>query len=146
MTKLSTHPFLLGFEEFDRLVQRTARSGNGAPPYNIEQRGADAWRIIVAVAGYGRDDLTITLENGHLVVRGDTERQPGGDVPERVFLHRGIGTGKFQRSFVLASRVEVASAGLDRGLLTIDLIRRQPETKVQRISIGSSESKEKRHG
>lgn len=136
MSRISfaSHPFLLGFEELDRLVERTAKAGSdGYPPYNIEQRGDDAYRITLAVAGFAEADLTITLEDGHLVVRG---KQPANE-DARVYLHRGIARRQFQRSFVLADRVEVSGAGLDCGLLNIDLVRRAPEISVQQIKIGN---------
>lgn len=136
MSRISftSHPFLLGFEQLDQLVERTAKSGSdGYPPFNIEQRGEDAYRITLAVAGFAEADLSITLENGHLIVRG----RQAEDAEGRVFLHRGIAARQFQRSFVLAERVEVSEAQLDRGLLHIDLVRRQPETVVQSIKIGT---------
>jgi HSP20 family molecular chaperone IbpA len=137
MSRISftSHPFLLGFEQLDQLVERTAKSGSdGYPPYNIEQRGGDAYRITLAVAGFAEADLAITLEDGHLIVRGRQADEAEG----RVFLHRGIAARQFQRSFVLADRVEVSEAMLDRGLLHIDLVRRKPEVDVQTIRIGSS--------
>jgi len=97
MTKLTlgTHPFLLGFEELERLVERTAKSGNeGYPPYNIEQASATSYRITLAVAGFSESDLSITVEDNQLVIRG---RQTD-DVEGRVFLHRGIAARQFQRS------------------------------------------------
>lgn len=127
-----SHPFLLGFEQLDQLVERTAKAGaDGYPPYNIEQRGDDAYRITLAVAGFAEDDLAITLEDGQLVIRGKHTE----DQRDRVFLHRGIAARQFQRSFVLADRVEVEGASLDHGLLHIDLVRRQPEVTVQQIRI-----------
>lgn len=133
---LASHPFLLGFEELDQLVERTAKAGSdGYPPYNIEQRGEDAYRITLAVAGFAEDDLSITLEDGHLVVRGKTRDQD----EERLFLHRGIAARQFQRSFVLADRVEVSEATLDCGLLHINLMRRKPDVVVQQIKIGRGE-------
>lgn len=139
----TSHPFLLGFEELDQLVERTARSAaDGYPPYNIEQHAKDAYRIVLAVAGFSQDQLTITLEEGHLVVRGEQGAEP----EDREFLHRGIAARKFQRSFVLDTRVEVTGADLDRGLLTIDLVRRQPETTVRSIRIGGPGRKEKSDG
>ncbi len=135
MSRISftSHPFLLGFEQLDQLVERTAKSGSdGYPPYNIEQRGDDAYRITLAVAGFAEAELSITLENGHLVVRGRQAEEEDG----RVFLHRGIAARQFQRSFVLADRVEVAEALLEHGLLQIDLVRRKPEVNVQTIRIG----------
>jgi HSP20 family molecular chaperone IbpA len=135
MSRISfaSHPFLLGFEQLDRLVERTAKTGSdGYPPYNIEQRGEDAYRITLAVAGFTEADLAITLEDGHLIVRGRQADEDEG----RVFLHRGIAARQFQRSFVLADRVEVSAASLERGLLQIDLVRRRPEANVQTIRIG----------
>ena len=134
MTKVTfaSHPYLLGFEQLDRLVERTAKSGNdGYPPYNIEQRGESAYRISLAVAGFAEDDLAITLENNQLVIRG---RQVD-DCEGRTFLHRGIAARQFQRSFVLADGVEVTGATLENGLLHIDLARAEPETIVQTIRI-----------
>lgn len=145
MKRLSftSHPFLLGFEDLDELVERTARSAaDGYPPYNIEQHGKDAYRIVLAVAGFSRQQLSITHEDGHLVVRG--EQAPEADAGE--FLHRGIAARKFQRSFVLDPRVEVTGAALDRGLLTIDLVRRQPETTVRTIRIDGPGQEEKHDG
>lgn len=135
MSRISftSHPFLLGFEQLDRLVERTVKNGADAyPPYNIEQRGEEAYRITLAVAGFAEDDLSITLEDGHLIVRGKQEDE--GD--ERLFLHRGIAARQFQRSFVLAERVEVRNAELDNGLLHIDLDLRKPAVSVQTIKIG----------
>lgn len=135
MSRISyaSHPFLLGFEELDQLVERTARSGSdGYPPYNIEQRGEDSFRITLAVAGFAEDELAITLEDGHLIIRG----RQAGDGDDQVFLYRGIAARQFQRSFVLADRVEVAEARLDRGLLLIDLVRHRAGSVVQTIRIG----------
>jgi HSP20 family molecular chaperone IbpA len=134
MTKVTfaSHPDLLGFEELDRLVERTAKAGNdGYPPYNIEQRSDAAYRITLAVAGFGEDDLSITVENNQLVIRG----RQGDDTDGRVFLHRGIAARQFQRSFVLADGVEVSGAALENGLLHIDLERAAPETVVRTIEI-----------
>lgn len=135
MTRVSfrSHPFLLGFEQLDQLVERTAKAGSdGYPPYNIEQRDEDRFRITLAVAGFSEEDLSITLEDGHLVIRGKQAEDKG----ERAFLHRGIAARQFQRSFVLADRVEVEGADLENGLLHIDLVQRRPDTVVQTISIG----------
>ncbi len=136
MSRISftSHPFLLGFEQLDQLVERTAKSGGDAyPPYNIEQHGEEAYRITLAVAGFAESDLSITLEDGHLIVRGKQDEEGA----ERLFLHRGIAARQFQRSFVLADRVEVKEASLDNGLLHIDLELRKPEISVQTIKIGS---------
>jgi HSP20 family molecular chaperone IbpA len=138
MTKLTlgSHPFLLGFDQLERLVERTAKSGNdGYPPYNIEQRGENAYRITLAVAGFAETDLSITVEDRQLVVRG----KQAEDASDRVFLHRGIAARQFQRSFVLADGVEVAGASMEHGLLHIDLRRAVPDSIVQTIRITTGE-------
>lgn len=134
MTKLTlgAHPFLLGFDQLERLVERTAKAGNdGYPPYNIEQCGETAYRITLAVAGFAEAELSITLEDRQLLIRG---RQVD-DSADRVFLHRGIAARQFQRSFVLADGVEVAGATLQNGLLHIELRRSRPDSIVQTIRI-----------
>jgi HSP20 family molecular chaperone IbpA len=134
MTKLTlgSHPFLLGFDQLERLVERTAKSGNdGYPPYNIEAKGENAFRITLAVAGFAEDDLSITLEDRQLVIRG----RQGDEAEGRVFLHRGIAARQFQRSFVLADGVEVTGAAMEHGLLHVDLKRSVPENVVQTIKI-----------
>ena len=140
MTKLSfgAHPFLLGFEQLERLVERTAKTGaEGYPPYNIEAVTENAYRITLAVAGFRDEDLSITVEDKQLVIRG----RQADDIGERVFLHRGIAARAFQRSFVLADGVEVAGASMEHGLLNIDLRRNVPETVVQTIRIGKGAAK-----
>lgn len=134
MTKLTfgSHPYLLGFEQLERLVERTAKTAQeGYPPFNIEATSDNTYRITLAVAGFREDDLAITVEDRQLVVRGRQVDDSG----EQVFLHRGIAARAFQRSFVLADGVVVAGAGLDHGLLNIDLRRSVPETVVQTIRI-----------
>ncbi|MGV6812156.1 MAG: Hsp20 family protein [Brevirhabdus sp.] len=137
MTKLSlgSHPFLLGFDQLERLVERTAKSGNdGYPPFNIEQVSENAYRITLAVAGFAEDDLAITVEDRELVIRGKQSDDSAG----RVFLHRGIAARQFQRAFVLADGVEVAGARIEHGLLHVDLERAQPEKVVRRIEINKN--------
>lgn len=137
MTKLTfaSHPFLLGFEQLDRLVERTAKTGNeGYPPFNIEQASENAYRITLAVAGFREDDLSITVEDRQLLIRGRQEEDGEG----RVFLHRGIAARAFQRNFVLAEGVEVAGAKLENGLLHVDLHRSVPEPVVQTIKISKA--------
>lgn len=138
MTKLTlgAHPFLLGFDQLERLVERTAKSGaDGYPPFNIEQTGESGFRITLAVAGFRESDLSITVEDRQLVVRG---RQSDDAAADRVFLHRGIAARAFQRSFVLAEGVEVAGATLENGLLHVDLKRAVPDPVVQTIRINRS--------
>ena len=134
MTKLTlgAHPYLLGFEQLERLMERTAKSdNNGYPPFNIEQSGENSYRITLAVAGFAQEDLSITVEDRQLVIRGRQD-----DVDEgRVFLHRGIAARQFQRTFVLADGVEVAGATMENGLLHVDLSKIEPDTVVQTIKI-----------
>jgi len=134
MTKLTlgTHPFLLGFDQLERLVERTAKSGNeGYPPYNIEQTSEHSYRITLAVAGFDEDDLSITVEDSQLVIRG----RQSDDADGRVFLHRGIAARQFQRTFVLADGVDVGAASLKNGLLHVDLNRAVAEKVIQTINI-----------
>ncbi len=135
MTKLTlgAHPYLLGFEQLERLVERTAKTASEAyPPFNIEATSENTYRITLAVAGFREEDLAITVEDRQLVIRGRQSDEAG----ERIFLHRGIAARAFQRSFVLADGVEVGLANLEHGLLSIDLHRSAPETVVQTIRIG----------
>ena len=127
---LGTHPFLLGFDQLERMVERTAKE-NGYPPYNIEQVSENAFRITLAVAGFAEEDLSITVEDRQLVVRG----KQSDESENRVFLHRGIAARQFQRTFLLADGVEVVGAALANGLLHIDLSRAVPESVVQTIRI-----------
>lgn len=134
MTKLAlgSHPFLLGFDQLERLVERTAKSGNDAyPPFNIEQSAENAFRISLAVAGFADDDLKITVEDRQLVVRGKQSEETS----EKMYLHRGIAARQFQKAFVLADGVDVAGAITENGLLHIDLKRSVPESVVQTIKI-----------
>jgi HSP20 family molecular chaperone IbpA len=129
-------PLLLGFDEVERLLDRVAKTpGDGYPPYNIErlppQSGkVDRLRITLAVAGFSRDELEVTLEENQLTIKG---RQ--GDDEERAFLHRGIAARQFQRAFVLAEGMEVKGAALTNGLLAIDLERPEPQRVIRRIEI-----------
>jgi HSP20 family molecular chaperone IbpA len=124
-------PLLLGFEQFERTLDRVAKaSSDGYPPYNIERIGEDGLRITLAVAGFRVEDLSVQVEDNQLIVRGRTH-----DDTERVYLHRGIAARQFQRVFVLADGIEVSAASLDNGLLSIDLIRPLPAAKVRSIEI-----------
>ncbi|EDZ47392.1 Hsp20 family protein [Leisingera aquaemixtae] len=123
---------MLGFEQLERLLERSAKSGNeGYPPYNIEQTSDFSYRITLAVAGFAEEDLAITVEDRQLVIRGRQRDDSEG----RVFLHRGIAARQFQRMFVLADGVEVGEAVMENGLLHVDLTRSRPETVVQTINI-----------
>lgn len=134
MTKmtLASYPHMLGFEQLERLLERTAKSGNeGYPPFNIEQTSDFSYRITLAVAGFAEKDLSITVEDRQLVIRG----RQSEDTEDRVFLHRGIAARQFQRSFVLADGVDVGEAVMENGLLHVDLSRAKPQTVVQTINI-----------
>ena len=127
-------PFMLGFDEVERMLDRvTKNSGDGYPPYNVEQLGTEDGLdlcITLAVAGFSADELSITLEDKQLVIRGRQE-----DDGSRAFLHRGIAARQFQRMFVLADGVDVGEAVMENGLLHVDLTRSRPETVVQTINI-----------
>ena len=142
---LLSSPLLLGFEEMERLIDRVGK-GDGYPPYNIERIAAngagngeavpepmDRLRITLAVAGFRRDQLEITVEDNQLVIRGRQE-----DDKAREFIHRGIASRQFSRSFVLAEGIEVKSAELSDGLLCIDLVRREPGRLVRKVEIGQT--------
>nr|WP_247744312.1 Hsp20 family protein [Ruegeria sp. R14_0] len=129
---LGSYPHLLGFEQLERLLERSAKAGNeGYPPYNIEQTSDFSYRITLAVAGFAEEDLSITIEDRQLVIRGRQRDDSEG----RIFLHRGIAARQFQRMFVLADGVEVGEAIMENGLLHVDLTRAVPETVVQTINI-----------
>jgi HSP20 family molecular chaperone IbpA len=132
-------PFLLGFDEIERALDRVAKAADGYPPYNIEriarQNGQpERLRITLAVAGFRRDQLDVTVEESQLVIRGRQQ-----DDKERHYLHRGIAARQFQRTFVLADGIEVLGADLKNGLLSIDLARPEPERIVKTISITDSD-------
>lgn len=133
MSRLSlfSSPLLLGFDQFERALDRvTKATADGYPPYNVEQVGEDALRLTLAVAGFKPEELSVQLEDNQLVVRGKQ-----ADENDRIYLHRGIAARQFQRSFVLADGIEVLGAALDNGLLNIDLRRRAAEGLVRAIEI-----------
>ncbi len=133
-------PLLLGFDEIERLLDRVNKTAHdGYPPYNIEQIGSDRIRIALAVAGFDREDLSVTVEDNQLVIRGKQAEET-----ERTFIHRGIATRQFQRAFVLAEGLEVDGASLDNGLLAIELRRLKPETIVRNVEIKSTKAEAKR--
>jgi HSP20 family molecular chaperone IbpA len=131
-------PLLLGFDQFERTLDRLAKSAEGYPPYNIEKVGDDGLRITLALAGFTTDDLVIELVENQLTVRG---RQT--DDTDRVYLHRGIAARQFQRTFMLADGIEVTGAQLDNGLLAIDLVRPRAEPRVRTIRIESAKDGER---
>jgi HSP20 family molecular chaperone IbpA len=130
-------PFLLGFEDIERLLERVSKSADGYPPYNIERIGSNGGTptrlmITLAVAGFDHNEIEVTLEDNELTVSGRRQEDA-----ERDFLHRGIATRQFQRTFVLADGMEVKGADLKDGLLSIELTRPEPQRTVRRISITS---------
>ena len=134
MARLSfaAHPFLLGFEQIDRLVEKTIKTGNdGFPPYNIELSDENNYKITLAVAGFIEQELSITLEDRQLMITGkQVEKQNSV-----TFIHRGIAARQFQKNFVLADGVEVEGAELDKGLLNIFLLKKDLGPRVQSIKI-----------
>jgi len=139
VTALSS-PFLLGFDQIERALDKAAKSGSdGYPPYNIERLAAtneapERLRITLAVAGFAREDVEVTQEESQLLIRGRQQ-----DDKNRDFIHRGIAARQFQRSFLLAEGMQVLGAELANGLLSIDVARPQPEKIVKKISISSRE-------
>lgn len=145
MTRMSllSSPLLLGFEDMERLIDRVGKGGgDGYPPYNIERIAAsagaageqsDRLRITLAVAGFKRDQLEIVLEEKQLTIRGRQE-----DDKSHQYIYRGIAARQFSRTFVLADGIEVKAADLSDGLLSIDLVRREPDRIVRRIAIGEA--------
>jgi len=128
---LCNSPLLLGFEHFERALDRVNKiSGDGYPPYNVEQLGENELRITLAVAGFTMADLSITVEDNQLVIRGKQ-----ADDAQRVYLHRGIAARQFQRSFVLAEGIEVRGGWLENGLLHVDLVRPTLEARVRTVPI-----------
>jgi HSP20 family molecular chaperone IbpA len=129
-------PFLLGFDDIERALDRVSRStSDGYPPYNIErlpktESAPERLRITLAVAGFTQDQLEITLEERQLLIRGRQQ-----DDKERIYLHRGIAARQFQRAFLLAEGMQVQGADLVNGLLSVDLARPQPERVIQKINI-----------
>ena len=132
-------PFLLGFDEIERALDRVAKAADGYPPYNIERFARDAQnperlRITLAVAGFTSDQLVVAIEESQLVIRGRQQ-----DDKSKQYLHRGIAARQFQRTFVLADGMEVLGADLKNGLLSIDLARPEPERVVKTIAITDNE-------
>jgi HSP20 family molecular chaperone IbpA len=131
-------PFLLGFDDIERALDKVSKSASdGYPPYNIERVPAtptdpEKLRITLAVAGFSRDQVEVLVEENQLVIRGRQQDDKG-----REYLHRGIAARQFQRSFLLAEGMQVLGADLAQGLLSIDLVRPQPERIVRKIQISA---------
>ena len=132
-------PLLLGFDDIERELDKVAKKwADGYPPYNIERiaaadSGPEKLRITLAVAGFSQDQIEITIEGNQLMVRGRQREEK----KIREYLHRGIAARQFQRSFLLAEGMEVLGARLARGLLSIDLVRPQPEQAARKIQISA---------
>ena len=137
VTGLSS-PFLLGFDEIERALDKVSKtSGDGYPAYNIERIAAsdaepEKLRITLAVAGFSKDEIEVTIEENQLTIRG-----PQQEDKQREYLHRGIAARQFQRSFLLAEGMKGIGADLAQGLLSVDLIRPQPERVVRKIDISA---------
>jgi HSP20 family molecular chaperone IbpA len=128
-------PFLLGFDHVERLLDHAMKAAQDSyPPYNIEQVGKNGLRLTLAVAGFDVSELSVTIDNAQLVIRGQQS-----DPVEKNFLHRGIAARQFQRSFVLADGIEVEEAELKNGLLTVDLQQPDPVEGVRQITIRSGD-------
>jgi HSP20 family molecular chaperone IbpA len=129
-------PLLLGFDAMEKTLERLAKANEGYPPYNIERirpeasDGNEKLRITLAVAGFSEEELDVTTDENQLVIRGRQVEQT-----ERTYLHRGIAARQFQRIFVLAEGMEVSAAVLKNGLLSVDLIRPEPQRVVRKINI-----------
>lgn len=126
----------IGFENLNRLVDFATRGdGDSYPPYNIEKLGDGAYSISMAVAGFSRDELELTVQDNVLIVIGRADLAP--ETEKREFLHRGIAKRAFERRFQLADTIKVVGAGYDNGLLNIELVREIPDhKKPRRIEIG----------
>jgi len=135
-------PFLLGFDQIERALDRVSKAADGYPPYNIERLAAaddkpERLRITLAVAGFSRGELDITVEQKELTIRGRQQ----DDSANREFLHRGIAARQFQRTFVLADGIEVIGADLRDGLLSIDLERPERASQARRVEISNGSAK-----
>lgn len=145
MTRMApfSSPLLLGFEAMEKTLERVAKGAEGYPPYNIErihsddasgrQKGAEKLRITLAVAGFSEDELDVTTEENQLYIRGKQI-----DSQERDFLYRGIAARQFQRVFILADGMQIGGAELKNGMLSVDLIRPEPERMIKKINISVS--------
>ncbi len=142
MNRFDFTPYRRSMVGFDRLFdllenQRSAGSGDNYPPFNIERRGDDAYRITVAVAGFKPADIDITAQQNLLVVQG----KKGDEAADGQFLHVGIAQRGFERRFELADYVRVENANLEDGLLVIDLVREVPDAmKPKKVPIGTQKT------
>ena len=126
-------PLFLGFDHFERLVDTLSKVDDSYPPYNIEQIGELGFRVTLALAGFKKENISITVENNQLMIRGRQEADPNA-----MYIHRGIATRQFVKSFVLADGVEVKSAEFDNGLLHVNLQRIKSESNIRNVEITSA--------
>lgn len=129
------NPFMLGFEEFENMLLQISKGSENFPPYNIEQLNEEYLRLTLAVAGYKESDLDVSMEENQLTIRGKQQNDPC-----RHFLHKGISSRSFIKSFVLADGLEIKGAILEDGLLKIDFKRRLKQKNVQKIAIKTQQS------
>lgn len=134
MDRLSffSSPLFLGFDHFERLVDTLSKADDSYPPYNIEQIGDDGFRITLALAGFHKESVAITVDNNQLMIKGKQDADPNA-----VYLHRGIAARQFIKSFVLADGIEVIGAEFENGLLHINLRRVRNENNIRRIEIST---------
>ena len=134
MDRLSffSSPLFLGFDHFERLVDILSKVDDSYPPYNIEQIGDDGFRITLALAGFRKESISITMDNNQLMIKGKQEADPNA-----VYLHRGIAARQFIKSFVLADNLEVIGAEFENGLLHINLHRIRNESNIKKIEIST---------
>lgn len=129
------NPFMLGFEEFENMLLQISKGSENFPPYNIEQLDEEYLRLTLAVAGYKEEDLDVSMEENQLTIRGKQQNDPN-----RHFLHKGISSRSFIKSFVLADGLEINGAILEDGLLKIDFKRRIKQKKIQKIAINTQKT------
>jgi len=141
MRSLDFAPLLrssVGFENLNRLVDFTRGETDSYPPYNIEKTGDGAYRIQMALAGFTRDEIDVTVQDNVLIIVGRGGESADGD--KREYLHRGIAKRAFERRFQLADTIKVTNAGYENGLLNVELVREIPEhKKPRRIAIDGVE-------
>lgn len=131
-------PMLVGFEPFERILEQMSKvSSDAYPPYNIEQISERELRVSLAVAGFGPEELSVVVDDNQLKISGQHHEKG-----EQSFLHRGIATRQFKRSFLLANGLEVSGSWLDNGMLHVDIVRPDPEARVRTIEIRSSQKEE----
>ena len=126
----------VGFDSLSRLVDTALKLDEAAPsypPYNIEKRGEDSYRITMAVAGFAQRDLTVTAQENSLLVQGKQDKDAGASTNDTSFLHRGIAARAFERRFQLADHIKVTGAKLENGLLHVELTREVPEAAKPRL-------------